>query len=175
MTAQARAAADHIVIVGAMATGKTSIGEGLAHALGLPFTDSDRQISERTGRDGAAIAAGAGITALHELEREVFWEAVSSAQPQVVAAAASVIEDPKVRAALETVRCIWLKADATALEERLSTSSHRRSTGEDEARRLAGRTALYEACADVTFDTTGVAVDHAVAVLSDQLDRRHSP
>lgn len=162
-------ASDHIVILGAMATGKTTIGEGLARELGLPFTDSDRQISERTGRDGAAIAAEAGVPALHELELEVFWEAMSSGQPQVVAAAASVIEDPEVRATLDLVRCIWLKADASTLGERLPASSHRRPLGEEEAARLASRSALYEACADVILDTTGLDVDHAVAVLAEQL------
>ena len=73
-------ATDHVVIVGAMATGKTSIGAGLARELGLPFIDSDRQIMARTGISGAAIAAEAGVAALHELEIEVFWEAVSSPQ-----------------------------------------------------------------------------------------------
>ncbi len=170
MTADTRAAAaDHIVIVGAMASGKTSIGEGLARELGLPFTDSDRQIVERTGRDGAAIAADSGVAALHELELEVFWEALSLERPHVVAAAASVIEDVDVRATLDLVRCIWLKADESVVGERLPASSHRRQIGKEEAARLESRAGLYEACADMILDTTSLEVAHAVAVLTDQL------
>ena len=169
MTSEHVAGADHIVIVGAMATGKTSIGAGLARQLGLPFIDSDRQLTARTGSSGAAIAATEGVPALHRLELEVLWEALRSKQPHVVAAAASVIEDPEVRAALEPLRCIWLTAEPQEVYQRLPAGSHRRPLGGEEAARVAGRSTLYEACADFALDTTGLDVNDAVAHLVDQL------
>ena len=46
----ARAGHAHVVLVGMMGSGKTSVGRRLAARLGLPFVDSDRQVEARTGR-----------------------------------------------------------------------------------------------------------------------------
>jgi len=47
---------------------------------------------------------------LHRLEAEVLFDALNSPSPAVVAAAASVIEDPVVREALADAYCVWVTA-----------------------------------------------------------------
>jgi shikimate kinase len=130
---------DHIVIVGAMAAGKTTVGRGIASRLGLSFVDSDDQIRDLTGSDGARIAESQGVAALHQLELRVFWEALDSPHPTVIAAAASVIEDETVRDALRGVRCVWVDAEDELLRLRRASGPHRREIGEDEVNRLARR------------------------------------
>lgn len=73
----------HLVIVGAMGVGKTSVGRLLAERLGLPFLDSDVILEAWTGETGAEIAERDGVGRLHVLELEVFLDACLS-QDRVV-------------------------------------------------------------------------------------------
>ncbi len=139
MSSRRSIGSEHIVVVGAMGSGKSSVGQGLAREMGHEFIDSDQQIRERTGRDGSAIAGEEGIDALHTMEREVLWDALASDRPLVIAAAASVIEDEEVRHALGELLCVWLRAEPTSLTERQARSGHRRRAGAEEAARMEQR------------------------------------
>jgi shikimate kinase len=151
----ARPANGTVVIVGAMGSGKTTIGELLADALDLPFLDSDEQIVARTGRTGREIAAAEGVPELHRLEREVLLEALSGPGPRVVAAAASVIEDRGVREVLADASCVLTTADPGVLADRVGSGGHRREVGANE--RLDHRRQLFDEVADVVIDTGRVS------------------
>lgn len=160
----------HIVIVGPMGSGKTTLGRGVAEALGWSFFDSDQSIVARTGRKGREIAVAEGVHELHRLEREVFFEALAAARPSVVAAAASVIDDPAVRQALDATFCVRVTADPEILAQRSSQGSHRRTVSNSE--HLEHRTALFEQVADLVVDT-GVmseqgSVDQVLAAVENE-------
>jgi shikimate kinase len=163
---------DHIVVIGSMGAGKTTVGAGIAERLGLAFLDSDDQIREKTGGDGAGIAEADGVAALHELELQVFWEAFDSPVPAVIAAAASIIEDPAVREVLQGTRCVWVEADGEMLRSRRSSGSHRRPMTEEEAMRLARRDPLFAGCADVRIDTGSVNEHDAVSIAVEAITKR---
>jgi shikimate kinase len=163
---------DHVVIVGAMGAGKTTVGRGLAQRLGLAFFDSDDQICELRGVDAARIAADEGVEALHRLERQVFWDAFRSSNPSVIAAAASVIEYEEVRDVLQGVRCVWVDADEETLQLRRASATHRREITNDEASLLARRRPLFAACADVRVDTGSVDEHDAVSVVVEAITGR---
>ena len=153
----------HLVIVGAMGSGKTTLGRGLAEATGRGFFDSDEAINSRTGRTGREIALADGVEILHSLEKEVFFDAVAAPQPSVVAAAASVIDDAAVRRALRKTFCVWVTASEEILDERLSSSSHRRRIHADELGRIAERSRQFHASADLVIDTGLASEQDAVA------------
>lgn len=163
---------DDIVIVGAMAAGKTTVGRGIAERLGLAFVDSDDQIREMTGSDAARIAGADGVDALHRLELEVFWDALRSPSPLVIAAAASIIEHEEVRDALKDVCCVWVDADEEELRGRRSSAAHRRQVTDEEAKRLARRRPLFASCADVIIDTGSVTVHDAVSIAVETITGR---
>ena len=163
--------ADHIVIIGAMGAGKTTVGTGVAQRLGLTFVDSDDQIRGLTGSSGARIAETEGVAALHQLELQVFWEAIASPHPTVIAAAASVIEDEEARAALLEVNCVWVDADDEMLRLRQASGTHRREVGEEEASRLERREPLFSHCADLRVDT-GLVTEHDAVSLAVEAIRR---
>ncbi|MDP9494528.1 MAG: AAA family ATPase [Actinomycetota bacterium] len=165
------ALADHIVIIGAMGAGKTTVGTGIAHRLDLGFVDSDDQIRALTGSSGARIAETEGVAALHLLELQVFWDALASPHPTVIAAAASVIEDEAARSALLEVNCVWVDAEDELLRLRQASGSHRREVGEEEADRLERREPLFSHCADVRVDT-GVVSEHDAVSLAVEAIRR---
>ncbi len=159
--------AEHIVVIGAMGSGKTTVGERLAGALGRRFHDSDRSIESRTGRSGREIAATDGVDALHRLEKEVLLDSLSGEQPAVIAAAASVIEDPDVRDDLAVGFCVWVTADPRILAERSARGSHRRPVQQSE--HLENRDRLFREMADVVVDTGDRSVEESVAVVLEAL------
>src|SRR4029079_2295269 len=74
----------HVVIVGLMGSGKTTVGRELAARLGWPLRDSDREIEAATGHTVRALRDEIGVDAMHELEARQLLDALSSPGPAVV-------------------------------------------------------------------------------------------
>jgi shikimate kinase len=146
-----------------MGAGKTTLGQDLAEATGRSLYDSDDSIQQRVGRTGRQIADTDGVAALHRLERDVFFDAIGTTEPSVVAAAASVIDDPEARRVLGTTFCVLLTASPRVLEERVVSSDHRRAVSSGERGRVAGRDRLFLAAADLVIDTGAISRQDAVA------------
>ena len=116
----------HVVLLGLLGSGKTSIGTRVAERLGRPLIDGDVVLAERTGgRTAADIADEAGIDALHELEADIALEALATSEPAVVGPAASVLEVDAALAALAGHTVVWFTAPASYLAERAVKKTHR--------------------------------------------------
>src|SRR5207248_7102834 len=63
-----------VILVGFMATGKSSVGRALADRLGLEFLDTDEVVEQRLGKSIAAIFAEEGETVFRAAEREAIAE-----------------------------------------------------------------------------------------------------
>lgn len=151
---------EHVILVGLMGSGKTTVGRLLAERLGRPFLDSDLEIEARTGRTVREIFESDGEDAFRKLEAEVLAEELADASPAVVAAAGGTVlaeENRRLLQASGTV--IWLRAEPAVLVERATTGVHRPLLDRDPAGVLADMAAqrerLYEEVADVVVDTTG--------------------
>jgi shikimate kinase len=122
----------HLVLVGLMGAGKTTVGKELARRLGWPFRDNDDQLTAIDGRTAREIAATDGLARLHALEAEALLRALADDGPAVIAAAASSIEDPACRAALATPRLavVWLQGAPSTLAGRHDAGSHRPDLGQ---------------------------------------------
>ena len=155
-----------------MGSGKTTLARALAGALEWDFFDSDLSIQERTGRSGREIAQRESVEALHRLEKEVLIEPLKGPSPAVVAAAASVIEDPAVREALEGTFCVWVTADPEILEERAARGAHRRPVGKSE--HLERRDPLFQEVADLMVDTGVLSEREALEMVLDAMGRGES-
>ncbi len=146
----------HIVLVGLMGSGKTTVGVALAAALGVPHRDSDADIERETGMSGRHHAARDGIDALHTLESRHLLEALGQPGTTVISPAASTLDDPASRAALRDPRhlVVWLDASPAALAARLKPDDHRPAIGPDMAevleRQAVERTPALREVADLT-------------------------
>jgi len=167
-----------VVLVGMMATGKTSVARQLAKRLGRKVYDSDAMIVARTGRTVAQLFAEGGEPAFRQLETTVLDEALAADPPGVVAAAGGVILSPVNRDRLRRVSAdggvvVWLTADPAVLARRVRPGDHRPLLAEDPsgtlARLSAERAALYASVADATVDTGagqfGRVVDEVAAAV----------
>ncbi len=140
-----------MVVIGPMGSGKTTLGRLLAEALHRPFLDSDVQIGEETGRTGREIAATDGVEALHGLERAALLDGLTSRDPGVIAAAASVVDDERTREKLGESFCVLVTASPEVLADRASRGPHRRQVSRYE--HLERRDPLFREVADVVIDT----------------------
>ena len=149
----------HVVLVGLMGSGKTTVGRALAAALGLPFSDSDASIERERGSTVQELADELGVEEMHELEARHLLRALGAPEPSVIAAAASTIDDPACRAALAApgVRTIWLKAAPDVLAGRFDRQRHRprfgRSPGDLLAEQAEEREALFRSLHPIELET----------------------
>ena len=161
----------HVVLLGAMGVGKTTIGRALAEALRCCFLDSDVRLTELTGEDGRSIAAAKGVATLHELEARILHDALRESPPAVIAAAASVVDSDSAVAALMGHRCVWLRASDAVVTQRRDAGSHRRSTTIAERRQLVRREPTYSMLSGLHIDTGATDVAGAVAEITEWLGR----
>jgi shikimate kinase len=120
--------ARHVVLVGLMGSGKTSVGRRLATRLGRPYRDSDKDIEAATGLTVRELRDRDGVDAMHALEARHLLDALADPEPSVISAAASTIEVPECRAAMRApdVAVIWLRAAPDVLAARFSAKDRHR-------------------------------------------------
>ena len=95
-----------------MGAGKTTTGQMLAKRLGWGWHDLDIDIEASTGKTVRELRDSEGVDAMHRREAVQLLDALASPEPNVVSAAASVVEDPVACAAMTKpgVAVIWLHA-----------------------------------------------------------------
>jgi shikimate kinase len=158
-----------------MGAGKTTVGELLARRAGREFVDNDAQLAAVTGRTARDVQADEGTEALHELEREGLATALESHTPSVIAAAASVIDDPDSRRLLDdTATVIWLTADVDELAKRAREQPHRPLASDALAQlrqQASARNPLFAEVADLVVDASRPPSDIVDDVLPKLRDR----
>lgn len=151
----------HVVLVGLMGSGKSTVGRVLAERLGRPLYDSDQMIEERTGRTVREIFASDGEPAFRVLETEALVDALASDVPCVVAAAGGVVLSERNRTVLREsgAKVVWLCADPSVLVDRVRTGVHRPALDDDPAgtlqRMQREREPLYREVADLVITVDG--------------------
>jgi len=173
---------DHVVLVGMMGAGKTSVGERLAAQLGFPFVDSDRQVEALTGRTVREIFESNGEAAFRYEERAALEGALEVSTPSVIAAAGGAVTEAPVRDLLRALvdrggHVVWLRADVDELVERVQDGDHRPLLADDPEGTLEHlqheREGLYRYVADIVVDEQRggrtLDIDQVVSVVRTRL------
>lgn len=157
-----RAAEPHVVLLGLMGAGKTSVGRRVATRLGRPLLDGDEVLAERTdGRTAADIVEQDGPERLHALEAEIALDMLRSTTAAVIGPAASVIEVDAVRDALADQFVVWLTGPVERLAADAAGKSHRPFVGEGDpvelfTRQMAVREPLVLPVTDLVIDVYAI-------------------
>lgn len=165
----------HLVLLGLMGAGKTSVGRRAAARVGRPLIDGDAILRERTGGMTAAeVADSEGIQALHDLEAGIAMEALGLVEPAIIGPAASVIEVDAVRDALSHHIVVWLAASAEYLAKRAVEKEHRPLLDEGDpvelfTTQLAEREPLAVAIADLVIDVEKLSYEEQTDAVTDLL------
>ncbi|MDH3302813.1 MAG: AAA family ATPase [Acidimicrobiia bacterium] len=157
----------HIVLIGLMGAGKSTLAEALADRLGHPIRDSDRDIEVVLRFTGADLAEHHGVPRLHGVERGMLLGALASDEPTIITAAASTVEDELCRQAMrQRAFVVVLQAPVEVLLERAAAGVHRRPVDPDEFAALAARRAgPFAEVADLTVDARLPVEDLVTAVV----------
>ncbi len=161
----------HLVLVGLMGAGKTTVGELCAQRLGRAFLDTDAIIEAVTGTLVTEVFAGVGETGFRDFEREAVANACAALEPAVISCGGGAVLDPENRRRIQGAGfVVWLDAPPAVLAARVQ-SSHGRpllvgSDPETTLNRLRElRHAAYEAVADAAVDTGGRTVDEVTDIV----------
>jgi shikimate kinase len=163
----------HLVLIGMMGTGKTTVGKILAERLGRPFSDSDQLIEARTGRTVKQIFRDGGEAAYRVHETQALLDGLAATVPGVIAAAGGVVLSPENRATLRgsDATVVWLKADPLLLVDRVGSAGHRPLLDDDPAgtlqRMFRDREQFYREVADAVVDVDGRDVGEVVDAILD--------
>ncbi len=161
----------HLVLVGLMGSGKSTVARVLSDRLGRRLVDTDSVIEARLGRSVREIFATDGEPAFRDLEAAVLIEALDHPEPSVIAAAGGVVLRADNRLALREAhaRVVWLSADPSVLLERVRSGGHRPALDDDAAgtlrRMFETREPLYREVADLIVSIEGRSVNDVVEAI----------
>ncbi len=116
----------HVVLVGLMGSGKTTVGKKLAKLVAARFVDADVELEERTGRTVAEWFTD-GEDAFRTAEAELLASLLAEPDPLVIGAGGGVVVRPESRALLggPGVVVVYLHGEAAFLASRAQQKAHR--------------------------------------------------
>ncbi|MBK8462921.1 MAG: shikimate kinase [Nigerium sp.] len=146
-----------VALIGAPASGKTTVGGLLARRLKVDFVDVDAEIERRQGRRIREIFVADGEPAFRALEHDITLELLNG--PGVVSLGGGAPMNPDIVEALAGLDTFWLQVDLANAVGRVGADSSRPLLhGEVEATLAAlieKRTPFYRAAARHTVATSG--------------------
>jgi shikimate kinase len=161
----------NIVLIGYRATGKTSVGRGLARRLGLPFHDTDEEVQRKTGSTIRELVALGGWD-LFRKEEKAAVAALSEKDGCILSLGGGAILDPENRSRVRRNGLfVWLRADAETIIRRVEaddkSGEQRPPLADGDLRRevsrmLGEREAAYREAAHVLVETGERAVEEIV-------------
>lgn len=159
MTTSSARDGDHLVLIGPMGAGKSSLARQLARVTARRWVDTDKMVVDHAGMPITEIFVREGEEKFRELEAEMLGT-LHARNRLIVATGGGIILRPENRRLLRALGCvIFLSATPEVLFERVSRNQRRpllQTANPERTLRelLAARLALYQECADVTVDTS---------------------
>lgn len=156
----------HIILIGLMGCGKTTIGKELQRAMDLHFSDTDQMIEEQEGMSIPAIFQRFGEDHFRNLETQVLRRCLSlpAGKSHVISTGGGMVLRPENREILRQLGfVVWLNADTNTLYQRVLRSDnrpllHTANPAETLARLSAERMPLYAETAHLSIDTANLSV-----------------
>lgn len=160
-----------ICLVGLRGAGKSTLGQAVAQALGIPFVELNRAIADRTGMPVAEIIALYGQEGYRQLEAQALDALAEDPGPMILAVAGGIVSEAATWTnLLDRFHTIWLRAQPQEHMDRVQAQGDTRPmAGNPEAMAqlrsiLTSREAVY-ARAGASLDTSGRGVDQSTADL----------
>lgn len=154
-----RIVGDHLVLIGPMGAGKSSLARELARLTSRRWLDTDKMVVQRVGLPITEIFARSGEAEFRRLETEALTSLLDHRR-LIIATGGGVVTQPENIPTLRALGCvIYLTAKPEVLFERVSRNQQRpllRTSDPEGTLRelLAAREPLYQRGAHLTVDTS---------------------
>jgi shikimate kinase len=158
----------NIVLMGFMASGKTTIGRTISRKTGLQFVDTDDEIQSRYGFTISEIFLRMGESYFRSIETKII-ENISQSEGVVIACGGGIVKNTANISCLKNKGVLFtLQCDADTIWNRLKCSTNRPlvtgKTKDDIIRLMNDREPLY-GCADFFIDTSKGDPDHIAEII----------
>jgi len=146
-----------LLIIGPMASGKSTIGLKLANRLNLDFVDTDQQVEDRAGAEISWIFDIEGESGFRIREEEILKEVCLNDEIVISTGGGIIIEKNNRKLISESGVVIYLEVSIqTQLERTLMDKSRPLLDSKDKEQVLKNlkkqRTPLYEEIANITIE-----------------------
>jgi len=151
----------HIVLIGFMGCGKTTVGHLVAEKLDWPFVDTDALVVEEAGHSIPDIFAAEGETGFRRRESSVLAK-LANHPPCVISTGGGIVTQPGNASLLRSMGfVVWLSASENDIFNRVSRNRNRPLLQTADPRQtihllLEQRKPLYESFAHLTIETHGL-------------------
>lgn len=158
----------HLILIGFMGSGKTSLGKRLAKALGRPFVDTDQQVEKTAGKKISDIFQEEGESGFRRRETEALAKLKEEKKPCVISVGGGLPVQPQNHLLLEQLgTVIYLEAPVEVLEQRLAGDTGRPLlAGGDLHTRIVQlmeqREEIYQEVADLIVQTGGKSFEELI-------------
>lgn len=165
----------HIILIGFMGAGKSTVGKRLAKACNRKFIDTDQKIEAETGRVISDIFAQDGEEFFRDLETELLKKLKTQQEPLVIAVGGGLPVRAINRILLKELgTVVYLKAEVDTLEKRLQGSVTRPKLlgGNLRGRILSlmeAREEFYQDAAEIVYHTDGKSLPEVVCDLKEKI------
>ena len=174
----------HVVLVGIMGAGKTSVGKLLASRLGLPFIDSDHEVEQASGCKIADFFDIYGEASFRDGESKVIQRLLELPSPHVISTGGGAYLHPETRHAInECAISIWIRAQLETLLKRVARRNDRPLLNKGNQREILAkimqdRYSTYQEAniiVDSETDSAKTTVGQAIVSLCQFLDSLSPP
>jgi shikimate kinase len=153
----------HLVLIGLMGAGKTTVGRRCAARLGREFVDTDDVVTLNAAMAIEDIFRTGGEVHFRELERVAVADVCASPAPLVISCGGGAVLEPENRRVLRASGVVvWLRAPVAVLAARVGDGPSRPLLAGDPAAALGRleklREPMYESAAHCIVDTE--VLDH---------------
>lgn len=168
----------HLVLIGFMGSGKTSIGRSLSYKLKRAFYDTDKMIEDREGVTISDIFAAKGEKYFRELETDVLREIREDRIPRIYSLGGGTPVSLQNQPLIKTIgTVVYLRLKPEEVWERLKGDTTRPLLQcEDPLSKIKNlmklRAPAYERCADIIIDNGSKDRDEVISEILGELEKR---
>lgn len=167
-----RSSNPHVVLVGLMGTGKSTVGRRIAHTLGWEFLDTDDEVTRVSGRSVRQIFETDGEEVFRQLEHNALVIALKHPTPMIIAGAGGIVLREDNRELIKSAaHVVWLNAPLDVLVERVGQRAakgdgHRPLIDGNPAERLQKlyneREDLYREVSSIEINVEGLQIPEVI-------------
>ena len=146
----------HVVLVGMMASGKSSIGKVLSKTMNIPFLDIDKEIEFHEKRSIKSIFENSGERYFRKLESKIIIENLKEKKSTVIALGGGAFLNAAVRKNVnEKSISVWLDVNIESIIKRVKKNQNRplvEKKSEEEIKKMYEKRLKYYEMSKIHID-----------------------